>query len=92
VHFDSAVHSPRAIGRKAMNRNLSDCAAMGCLPVAAVVTVALPKGIGDEYAKELFLGSSAKAKGWNQSVEPVPSQVKRSMLPGRWAVVCWAGT
>jgi thiamine-monophosphate kinase len=56
VHFDSAVHSPRAIGRKAMNRNLSDCAAMGCLPAAAVVTVALPKGIGDDYAKELFLG------------------------------------
>ena len=56
VHFDSAVHSPRAIGRKAMNRNLSDCAAMGCLPTAAVVTVALPKGVGDEYAKELYLG------------------------------------
>jgi thiamine-monophosphate kinase len=56
VHFDSTVHSPRAIGRKAMNRNLSDCAAMGCLPAAAVVTVALPKGVGDEYAKELFLG------------------------------------
>jgi thiamine-monophosphate kinase len=56
VHFDSAVHSPRAIGRKAMNRNLSDCAAMGCLPAAAVVTVALPTGVGDEFAKELFLG------------------------------------
>jgi thiamine-monophosphate kinase len=56
VHFDSNVHSPREIGRKAMNRNLSDCAAMGCLPAAAVVTVALPKGVGDAYAKELFLG------------------------------------
>jgi len=56
VHFDSKAHSPRAIGRKAMNRNLSDCAAMGCLPAAAVVTVALPKGVGDAYAKELFLG------------------------------------
>jgi thiamine-monophosphate kinase len=57
VHFDSKVHSPREIGRKAMNRNLSDCAAMGCLPAAAVVTVALPKGVGDAYAKELFLGA-----------------------------------
>jgi thiamine-monophosphate kinase len=56
VHFDSGSHSPRAIGAKAMNRNLSDCAAMGCLPAAAVVTVALPKGVGDAYAKELFLG------------------------------------
>lgn len=40
VHFDSAVHSPRAIGRKVINRNLSDCAAMGCLPAAAVSTAA----------------------------------------------------
>ena len=40
VHFDSAVHSPRDIGRKVMNRNLSDCAAMACLPAAAVATVA----------------------------------------------------
>src|SRR2546430_2354810 len=56
VHFDSAVHSPRAIGRKVMNRNLSDCAAMACLPAAAVATAALPKGTALEYAKELYLG------------------------------------
>lgn len=56
VHFDGAHHSPRAIGRKAMNRNLSDCAAMGCLPAAALATVALPKGASIEYAKELYLG------------------------------------
>jgi thiamine-monophosphate kinase len=56
VHFDSRVHSPRQIGRKAMNRNLSDCAAMACLPAAAVATVALPRGAGMEYAKELYLG------------------------------------
>jgi thiamine-monophosphate kinase len=56
VHFDSSAHSPRAIGRKAMNRNLSDCAAMACLPAAALVSVALPKGREIEYAKELYLG------------------------------------
>jgi len=56
VHFDSTLHSPRAIGRKVMNRNLSDCAAMGCLPVAAVGTVALPRHAGLDYAKELYLG------------------------------------
>src|SRR3712207_4597658 len=49
VHFDSAVPSPRAIGRKAMNRNLSDCAAMACLPAAAVATVAAPRGVGADY-------------------------------------------
>src|SRR5688500_11935315 len=56
VHFDSSVHGPRAIGRKAMNRNLSDCAAMACLPAAAVVSVALPRGRDVEYAMELYLG------------------------------------
>ncbi|HTW93922.1 MAG TPA: thiamine-phosphate kinase [Tepidisphaeraceae bacterium] len=56
VHFNSRVHSPEAIGRKAMNRNLSDCAAMACLPAAAVVTVALPRGSGLEYAKALYRG------------------------------------
>src|SRR5687767_8929744 len=56
VHFDAAVHSPRQIGRKVMNRNLSDCAAMACLPAAAVATAALPRGAGLDYAKELYLG------------------------------------
>jgi thiamine-monophosphate kinase len=56
VHFDSKVHSPRSIGKKAMNRNLSDCAAMACLPAAAVATVALPLGASMEYAKDLYLG------------------------------------
>jgi thiamine-monophosphate kinase len=65
VHFDSKVHSPEAIGRKAMNRNLSDCAAMGCLPAAAVVTVALPKGVGEKYARELYLGMQKAGEVFN---------------------------
>ncbi len=56
IHFDSTIHAPRLIGRKAMNRNLSDCAAMACLPAAAVTTVALPVGTGLDDAKELYLG------------------------------------
>lgn len=56
VHFDSNMHSPREIGRKVMNRNLSDCGAMACWPAAAVVTMALPRGGGDTYAQELYLG------------------------------------
>lgn len=56
VHFDSSKHGPREIAVKAMNRNLSDCAAMACLPAAAVVSAALPRGVGLDYAKELYLG------------------------------------
>ena len=65
VHFDSKVHAPRQVGRKVMNRNLSDCAAMACLPAAAVATVAAPRGAGVEYLKELFLGLRDAADPWS---------------------------
>jgi thiamine-monophosphate kinase len=65
VHFDSSQHSPHDIGRKAMNRNLSDCAAMACLPVAAVATVALPHGRGIEYAKQLYVGMRAAGEAFD---------------------------
>jgi len=65
VHFDSAVHSPQAIGRKVMNRNLSDCAAMACLPAAAVATVALPRDRGIDYAKQLFAGMKSAADAFD---------------------------
>src|SRR3954464_2186890 len=68
VHFDSAVHPPRAIGRKVMNRNLSDCAAMACLPAAAVATVALPGGIGLDYAKQLYLGLREAADAFDCAI------------------------
>ncbi len=58
VHFDSTVHSPHDIGRKVMNRNLSDCAAMACLPAAAVATAALPRGTSLEAVKEIYRGMS----------------------------------
>jgi thiamine-monophosphate kinase len=68
IHFDSKIHAPRAIGRKVMNRNLSDCAAMACVPAAAVATCALPlAGLADPfaYAKELYLGMKEAADPFN---------------------------
>jgi thiamine-monophosphate kinase len=55
-HFLSATTPPELIGQKAMNRNLSDCAAMGVLPAAAVVTLALPASADIDYAKRLYTG------------------------------------
>lgn len=51
-----APASPRRIGRKAMAVNLSDIAAMAGHPVAAVVSVGLPKRGGRLLAEELYLG------------------------------------
>src|SRR5215208_2888155 len=68
VHFDSKIHSPHDIGRKAMNRNISDCAAMACLPLAAVASVALPRGSSLEFAKDLYLGMKEAADAFACSI------------------------
>ena len=58
VHFDLRRHTPGQAGRKAVNRCLSDCAAMACRPAAILIAVALPRegpGSGEAAAQELFL-------------------------------------
>ncbi|MCS7033240.1 MAG: thiamine-phosphate kinase [Phycisphaerae bacterium] len=65
VHFDANLHAPLQIGRKAMNRNLSDCAAMACLPAAGLATLTLPRGRSIEYAKELFRGIEQAARDFD---------------------------
>lgn len=61
VDFDSAVHTPRQMGRKAMAVNLSDCAAMAVRPRWALVSVALPAHWTMEQAQELFAGAESLA-------------------------------
>jgi thiamine-monophosphate kinase len=65
VHFDLAVHSPRAAGIKAVNRCLSDCAAMACKPAAILLSVALPQSADDAFARELFLGCQSAAAAFD---------------------------
>jgi thiamine-monophosphate kinase len=54
--FRLAEAGPRRIGRKAMAVNLSDIAAMAGRPVAAVVSVGLPRQGGRALAEELYRG------------------------------------
>src|SRR5437667_7307864 len=54
--FHLAEAGPRRVGRKAMAVNLSDIAAMAGKPVAAVVSVGLPRDRGRALAEELYLG------------------------------------
>lgn len=54
--FRLAEAGPRLVGRKAMAVNLSDLAAMAGRPVAAVVSVGLPRAGGRALAEELYRG------------------------------------
>src|SRR5262245_53822110 len=61
VCFRLEEAGPRQVGRKAMAVNLSDIAAMAGRPVAAFVSVALPRAGGKELVEELYLGLRAVA-------------------------------
>ena len=56
VHFDLGFTSPRDLGYKAMVVNVSDIAAMGASPRAAVVTLALSPALEAAWVMELYGG------------------------------------
>jgi thiamine-monophosphate kinase len=59
---------PRRVGRKAMAVNLSDIAAMAGVPVAAVVSVGLPRKGGRGLAEELYLGLREMADAFDVAI------------------------
>lgn len=56
AHFTIPPATAEQIGWKALAVNLSDIAAMAGTPVAAVVSVALPRKLGGEFARRLHGG------------------------------------
>lgn len=56
------------IGRKAMAVNLSDIAAMAGRPIAAVVSVGLPRKGGSNLAEELYLGMKERAGAYGTAI------------------------
>ncbi|MGC8539647.1 MAG: thiamine-phosphate kinase [Phycisphaerae bacterium] len=65
VHFDLRSHHPAAAGKKAVNRCLSDCAAMACVPTAILISVALPQTATTAMMRELFDGCQAAGAAFN---------------------------
>lgn len=62
IHFDLSYFSFRKLGHRALAANLSDIAAMGGLPLTAIVTLGLPNYVTVENVLELYLGMNFLAK------------------------------
>jgi thiamine-monophosphate kinase len=66
--FLLAEAGPLRVGRKAMAVNLSDIAAMAGVPVAAVVSVGLPRQGGRALAEELYQGLREMADAFDTGI------------------------
>jgi thiamine-monophosphate kinase len=67
-HFCLAEAGPKRVGHKAMAVNLSDIAAMACRPLAAVVSVGLPRQNANQIAEGLYEGMRACADAFDTAV------------------------
>ena len=56
VHFDLGYFSYRQVGLRAMSASLSDIAAMGGVPICALVSLFLPKEFEVEAVDEIYSG------------------------------------
>ena len=61
VHFSFRVHSPRAVGYRALARALSDIAAMGGTPRFALLSLALPERAKRDWFEGFYEGFGAIA-------------------------------
>jgi len=62
VHFIASLHPAHYLGRKSLNVNLSDIAAMGGTPRFALLGLALRKGLGKAWVRDFFGGLRAAAE------------------------------
>ncbi len=76
VHFDRAFAPPASIGHRSLAVNLSDLAAMGALPRAALLSLVLPEALPASDIEEIVDGFLALAGQY--SVALVGGNVSRS--------------
>ncbi len=65
VHFKVGEVDPKRIGRKALNVNLSDLAAMSAEPVAAFLTLCVNRHASQQVAADVFEGVCEAAEKYN---------------------------
>ncbi|MGA8272908.1 MAG: thiamine-phosphate kinase [Candidatus Sulfotelmatobacter sp.] len=65
IHFRRDWHSPESVGHRCLARGLSDIAAMGGQPVAAFLSLALPRNQPSAWVNRFFRGLIRTAKKYN---------------------------
>ena len=67
VHFTTELMTLEEVGYRAMVSNVSDCAAMGALPEAALVQLVFPDGDSKakDKIKEIYKGFSKACRKWD---------------------------
>ena len=68
VHFILRHHPPWLLGRKSLNVNMSDLAAMGAFPKYALLGLGLPKRSETKWVREFFTGFKSAAKEFGVSL------------------------
>jgi thiamine-monophosphate kinase len=66
-HFDDSI-PPRAVGAKLLKRNLSDLAAMGAKPRAAVVALTLDPATRLDWLEKFYRGLAASARTYGVAI------------------------
>lgn len=66
-HFDDSI-PPRAVAAKLLKRNLSDLAAMGARPRAAVMALALAPNVSTRWIESFYRGLAATARAYRTPI------------------------
>ena len=68
VHFSLDLFTPEQIGKKAIESNVSDIAAMGGFPKYALVSLILPKDTDLKFIDKLYDGMNKASKNYKLSI------------------------
>jgi thiamine-monophosphate kinase len=68
IHFRREWHPPEAVGHRCLARGLSDIAAMGGIPVAAFLSLAIPRSLPQSWVDRFTRGFLTLARRYNVSL------------------------
>lgn len=90
VHFGKE-DAPERVGHKALGRCLSDIAAMGGTPTAAVVTIALPPDFVPAYVEKLYAGMATLARRYEVAIVGGETTTNPDRTLVSVSLIGWAG-